>query len=48
VLRPIRDPKGLAAITGAAPLGVVPMVPGGRESRGWLRRLKFWRRAESL
>lgn len=48
LLRPIRDPKGLAAITGAAPLGVVPVVPGGRESKGWLRRLKFWRRAESL
>jgi uncharacterized protein involved in exopolysaccharide biosynthesis len=41
LLRPIRDPKVLAAITGAPPLGVVPIIPRRRAPRPkfqWFRR----------
>lgn len=38
LLRPIRDPKSLAAITGAPPLGVVPVIPRRRQPIRWFPR----------
>ncbi|NTZ43953.1 lipopolysaccharide biosynthesis protein [Altererythrobacter sp. SALINAS58] len=42
-LRPIRDPKTLQGITGAAPLAVVPVI----KSRSRRRSVAFWRRSPS-
>lgn len=46
LLRPIRDPKLLAAVTGLPPLGVVPLLHGAAERRSIFQGLKVWRRGE--
>lgn len=43
LLRPIRDPKALAAVTGAAPIGIVPVVPK-RRPRGRRMAFRLWRK----
>jgi uncharacterized protein involved in exopolysaccharide biosynthesis len=47
LLRPIRDPNALAAITGVAPLGVIPILAQGGKPKRALRRLLFGRRART-
>lgn len=47
LLRPVRDPSALAAITGAAPLGVIPVLARGSRHKGPMERLLFGRRART-
>ena len=44
LLRPIRDPKALASITGAAPIGIVPLIPK-KPLRSGRASARFWRKA---
>lgn len=44
-LRPIRDPKTLQGITGAAPLAAVPVIKSRARNRSKLGGLAFWRRS---
>jgi capsular polysaccharide biosynthesis protein len=44
MLRPVRDPRVLASITGAPPIGVIPLIPI-KPLRGARPRLRFWRKA---
>ncbi len=46
-LKPIRDPKTLQGITGAAPLAAVPVIKSRSRNRSKWTSLKFWRRAPS-
>lgn len=43
MLRPIRDPRALASITGAPPIGVVPLIPV-KPLRTAPRSFRFWRK----
>jgi len=45
VLRPIRDPDVLAAITGSRPLGMVPLVQQRAQTKAPFRRFAFWARS---
>lgn len=43
MLRPVRDPRTLAAITGAPPIGVVPLIPV-KPLRSARASFRFWRK----
>jgi hypothetical protein len=42
-LRPVRDPRTLASITGAPPIGVVPLIPV-KPLRSARPSFRFWRK----
>lgn len=46
LLRPIRDPRALASIVGAPPIGVVPTIPKSPRTRR-RNRFRFWAKPRS-